>query len=62
LGRGGACIVSPTGEIMAGPLYDQEGTVVADCDLNETLRVKRYFDVAGHYSRREILAPSSPPA
>jgi nitrilase len=56
LGRGGACIVSPTGEIMAGPLYDQEGTVVADCDLNETLRVKRYFDVAGHYSRSDVLS------
>jgi nitrilase len=61
-GRGGACIASPNGDLIAGPLYDAEGIVVADCDLREGLRAKRYFDVAGHYSRREILAPSSPPA
>ena len=60
LGRGGACIVSPDGEVIAGPLYDAEGIVVADCDLREALRAKRYFDVAGHYSRRELLAPTPP--
>jgi len=56
-GRGGACIVSPTGEIVAGPLYDAEGTVAADCDLREALHAKRYFDVAGHYGRADVLAP-----
>src|SRR6478736_5051818 len=58
LGRGGACIVSPDGDLIAGPLYDAEGMVVADCDLRESLRAKRYFDVVGHYSRRELLAPT----
>ena len=56
-GRGGACIVSPTGEVIAGPLYDGEGIVYADCDLREALRAKRYFDVAGHYSRADVLEP-----
>ncbi|HEX2782502.1 MAG TPA: nitrilase-related carbon-nitrogen hydrolase, partial [Ilumatobacteraceae bacterium] len=56
-GRGGACIVSPGGEVIAGPLYDSEGTVVADCDLREALHAKRYFDVAGHYGRADVLAP-----
>jgi predicted amidohydrolase len=60
LGRGGACIVSPDGALIAGPLYDAEGIVVADCDLRESLRAKRYFDVVGHYSRRELLAPAPP--
>ena len=60
LGRGGACIVAPDGELIAGPLYDAEGILVADCDLREALRAKRYFDVTGHYSRREILAPPHP--
>ena len=33
-GRGGAAIVEPSwGEVIAGPLYDEEGIVVADCDL-----------------------------
>ena len=50
-GRGGACIVTPTGKVIAGPLYDEEGIVLADCDLREALHAKRYFDVVGHYRR-----------
>jgi nitrilase len=58
-GRGGAAIVEPTsGEVIAGPLYDAEGMVVADCDLAACLRARRWFDVAGHYSREDVLAPS----
>jgi nitrilase len=57
-GRGGAAIVEPSwGEVIAGPLYDQEGIVVADCDLRVGLRAKRWFDAVGHYSREEVLAP-----
>jgi nitrilase len=56
-GRGGACVVSPSGSIIAGPLYDAEGILTADCDLREALHAKRYFDVVGHYSRADILQP-----
>jgi nitrilase len=56
-GRGGAAIVEPAwGEVIAGPLYDQEGIVVADCDLRQGLHAKRWFDAVGHYSRKEVLA------
>ena len=61
LGRGGACVVSPTGEVIAGPLYDGEGIVFADCDLRATLHAKRAFDVVGHYSRSDVLLPGSTP-
>ena len=55
-GRGGAAIVEPTwGEVIAGPLYDEEGMVLADCDLRDGLRAKRWFDAVGHYSRRDVL-------
>jgi len=55
-GRGGAAICEPDGgELIAGPLYDREGIVVADCDLGVALRAKRWFDAAGHYSREETL-------
>ena len=56
---GGAAPAScrPTGEVIAGPLYDGEGIVYADCDLREALHAKRYFDVAGHYSRADVLDP-----
>ena len=59
-GRGGACVIAPSGEIVVGPLYDSEGTVMADCDLREGLRAKRYFDVAGHYGRADVLAADPP--
>ena len=56
-GRGGACVVAPDGEIVAGPLYDGEGIVAADCDLRLALHAKRSFDVAGHYGRADVLRP-----
>ncbi|TML26399.1 MAG: carbon-nitrogen hydrolase family protein [Actinobacteria bacterium] len=55
-GRGGAAIVEPTwGELVAGPLYDEEGMLVADCDLRRGLHAKRWFDAVGHYSREDVL-------
>jgi nitrilase len=55
-GRGGAAVAEPTGgELIAGPLYDQEGILIADCDLRQTLHAKRWFDAAGHYSRTDVL-------
>jgi predicted amidohydrolase len=57
-GRGGAAVVAPaSGEVLAGPLYGEEGIVMADCDLRETLHAKRWFDAAGHYSRADVLWP-----
>jgi nitrilase len=55
-GRGGAAIIEPTeGDVIAGPLYDEEGIVTADCDLREGLHAKRWFDSVGHYSREDVL-------
>jgi nitrilase len=60
-GRGGAAIVEPTwGEVIAGPLYGEEGVVAADCDLRACMRAKRWFDVVGHYSREDVLATPAP--
>ena len=61
-GRGGACIVAPSGDVIAGPLYDVEGIVVADCDLRDALHAKRYFDVVGHYGRQDVLSHRLPEA
>ncbi len=52
--------MAPDGEVVAGPLYDAEGIVIADCDLRLALHAKRYFDVVGHYGRADVLAPSHP--
>ena len=52
-GRGGAAVIAEpsSGDIIAGPLYGQEGIVEAECDLRRGLHAKRWFDAVGHYSR-----------
>ena len=50
-------IIEPSsGEMIAGPLYDEEGIVEAECDLRVGLHTKRWFDSVGHYSREDVLA------
>ena len=53
--RGGSVIFSPLGEILAGPLFDDEGILVATIDLEDIVRSKLDFDVNGHYSRPDIF-------
>ena len=53
--RGGSVIVSPLGEVLAGPLYGEEGILVADIDLGEIARGKYDLDVVGHYARPDIF-------
>ena len=45
-----------SGDVIAGPLYGEEGIVFADCDLRRNLHAKRWFDAVGHYSREDVLA------
>lgn len=55
---GGTCIIPAYGdEALAGPLYGEEGTLIADCNLRDCFADKRSFDVTGHYSREEVLLP-----
>jgi nitrilase len=53
--RGGSAIISPLGEVIAGPLYDQAGILTADLDLGQTVEGKFDFDVAGHYARPDVF-------
>jgi len=53
--RGGSVIIAPLGEVLAGPLYDQEGILFADLDLAEIARSKFDFDVTGHYARPDVF-------
>jgi nitrilase len=56
-GNGGAAIVRPaSGKVIAGPLYGEEGMVIADCDLRDCLTARRWFDAVGHYSRDDVFA------
>ncbi len=53
--RGGSAIVSPVGEILAGPLFDQEGILLADLDMSAVVRARFDFDVTGHYARPDVF-------
>jgi len=53
--RGGSVIVSPLGEILAGPLFDEAGALTAEIDLEEINKSKLDFDAIGHYSRDDIF-------
>ena len=53
--RGGSVIVSPLGKIIAGPLFDKAGAVIASIDLDEVVKSKLDFDVVGHYTRDDIF-------
>ena len=53
--RGGSAIISPLGQVIAGPHFDAETVLTATLDLNEIGRGKFDFDVAGHYSRPDVF-------
>jgi predicted amidohydrolase len=52
---GGSAVIAPNGRYLAGPVYDEETLVIADCDLGEITREAMTLDVSGHYSRRDVL-------
>jgi nitrilase len=53
--RGGSVIISPFGELLAGPLYDGEGILYAELTMSEIARGKFDFDVVGHYARPDVF-------
>jgi nitrilase len=52
---GGSVIMSPMGEVLAGPLWNQEGLLTAKLDFSVLAKSKLDFDVIGHYSRRDVF-------
>ena len=66
--RGGSCIVSPLGKLLAGPKFDDEAILTAEIDPAEIARGKFDLDVTGHYARPDVFqlrvneAPQQPVA
>jgi nitrilase len=56
LSVGGSIIVAPSGEVIAGPLFGEEGVLTAELELGEISKFKMDFDVIGHYSRNDIFS------
>jgi nitrilase len=53
--EGGAVIVGPDGDILAGPLMEKEDILVAEIDTDRIAASRRAFDVTGHYARPDVL-------
>ncbi|KAF2874021.1 carbon-nitrogen hydrolase [Massariosphaeria phaeospora] len=55
--RGGSCIISPMGEVIAGPLWEIEdgGLLVTEVDFEDCERGRLDMDVAGSYSRMDTF-------
>lgn len=55
INRGHSCIVSPRGNVIAGPVDKREEILYAEVDLRQISASKRMFDVAGHYARPDVF-------
>lgn len=57
LSRGGSCIISPLGEVLAGPLWEQvdAAPLIVEVDFDDCDRGRLDFDAAGHYSRNDAF-------
>ncbi len=53
--RGGSAVYGPLGDLLAGPLWGEEGILFADLDLGEIPRSKFDFDATGHYARPDVF-------
>ena len=53
--RGGSVIVSPLGDVLAGPAFGEETILRADLDLDRIAEAKYDFDVVGHYARPDVF-------
>jgi nitrilase len=56
MSKGNATIVAPGGEIVAGPLIGEAGTVCATLEIDRVAAERRAFDPCGHYSRPDVLS------
>lgn len=53
--RGGSVIIDPLGNILAGPVYEEETILYADIDLDDRTRSHFDLDVNGHYGRPDVF-------
>jgi nitrilase len=52
---GNSVICNPNGEIVAGPLRQEEGILTAEIDLSAVASGRRLFDPVGHYHRPDVF-------
>ena len=53
--KGGSCIISPLGKVLASAGNKERAIIYSEINLNEIIQGKYDFDVVGHYSRPDIF-------
>jgi len=54
--RGGSAIIGPLGEIIAGPVFNEQTILYAELDRATLIKSKMDFDSVGHYARPDVLS------
>ena len=55
MSRGGSVIVDPLGNVIAGPIFDEEAILTAELDMSLLAKGKMDFDPVGHYARNDVF-------
>ena len=53
---GVAVVVGPNGAILAGPVREEERTLVVEVDLTDVAAARRFMDPTGHYNRPDVFS------
>ncbi len=53
--NGGSVIIGPLGDILAGPLFGEEGLISADINMDDITKSRYDMDVIGHYARPDVF-------
>ena len=52
---GDSVVIAPGGEVVAGPLRNEQGLLFADIDLERVSTARRTLDIVGHYARPDLF-------
>ncbi|MDH5434737.1 MAG: carbon-nitrogen hydrolase family protein [Gammaproteobacteria bacterium] len=55
INAGDSVVIAPGGEIVAGPMRQEKGLLIAEIDTDSVAESKRALDVVGHYSRPDLF-------
>jgi nitrilase len=53
---GDSVVIDPDGKVIAGPLHEKQELLIAEVDPQTIVGPRWQLDVAGHYSRPDVLA------
>lgn len=56
--RGGSCVIDPFGHLVSDTVWDKEGVIYADLDMQKVPASRMEHDACGHYSRPDVLSLS----